>query len=99
MAYSSEVANLLAAQLEKFVTLNRHQLVGHAANLDFWMGEAIGLDVIDGYERRFERMKTAQMQHVSEHETIVYDLRDPQHTRQQMPPPRPVSNDELRTSR
>lgn len=100
MSYSSEMTHLLAAQLEKFVTLNRHQLAGHAANLDFWMNEVRHcLEVVDGYERRFEQMKAARTQHVSEHKTIVYDLRDPEHTRQQAPPPKPVPTGELGKSR
>lgn len=100
MAYSSDIADLLADQIAKFVTLNRHQLVGHAANLDFWAGEVRHcLDVIDGYERRFEQMKTAQMQYVSEHGTIQYDLRDTSIPGEKPPPPRRVPGGELRKSR
>lgn len=61
MAYSTDIADVLAAQLERFVTLNRHQLVGQAANLDFWLAE-VGhcFDVIDRYGERFARLDTAQ---------------------------------------
>jgi hypothetical protein len=39
MPYSSDIAMLLAEQLAKFATLNRHQLAGQVANIDFWLGE------------------------------------------------------------
>ena len=56
MSYSSQIADLLAAQLTKFVTLNRHQLAGQASNLDFWLLEVRHcLAVIDGYRERFEQ--------------------------------------------
>jgi hypothetical protein len=59
MAYSSDVTRTLTVQITKFVTLNRHQLAGHVASLDFWIAEVRHcLGVIDGYDRRFEQMKT-----------------------------------------
>ena len=36
MAYMNDISRILADQLAKFATLNRHQLAGQAANLDFW---------------------------------------------------------------
>ena len=78
MAYSSELTDLLTAQLKRFASLNRHQLAGHVANLDFWLGEARHcLDVIDGYWPRFRRLKAAQAAHVAGHGTIEYHLDDP----------------------
>jgi hypothetical protein len=78
MAYSNDIANLLTAQITKFVTLNRHQLAGHVANLDFWVDEVRHcLDVIDGYNRRLEQMKAGQKKHVSEHGTVEFSLDDP----------------------
>lgn len=54
MAYSSDITKTLTVQVTKFVTLNRHQLAGHVANLGFWVAEVRHcLDVIDGYNRRF----------------------------------------------
>ncbi len=51
MAYSSDITKILTDQITKFVTLNRHQLAGHVANLDFWTGEVRHcLNVIDGDE-------------------------------------------------
>lgn len=68
MAYSTEVAGLLANQLKRFVTLNPHQLAGQVANLDFWLAEvAHALAVIDGYGVRFVRMDTVQVQFVAAH--------------------------------
>ena len=100
MSYSSEVANILTDQLAKFATLNRHQLVGHVANLDFWAAEVRhGLDVIDGYEPRFERLKGAQTRYVAEHGTTEFDLRDPCCTRRPAAPPRRVPHADLREAR
>jgi hypothetical protein len=77
MAYSTDIADLLAAQLQKFVTLNRHQLAGQVANLDFWLAEVRHcLDVIDRYPERFARLSSAQEQHVTRHGTVEFDLTD-----------------------
>lgn len=73
MSYSSEMANLIAKQLARFVTLNRHQLAGQVANLDFWLDQVRhGLNVIDGYEQRFNQMRTAQHRYVEEHRTVQF---------------------------
>jgi len=78
MSYSSDVAVLLAKQLTRFATLNRHQLVGHLANLDFWLSEvAHSLQVLDGYNVRFEQLKNAQAKYTAEHKTIEFALDDP----------------------
>lgn len=100
MAYSSEIAKTLTVQITKFVTLNRHQLAGHVANLDFCLAEVRHcLDVIDGYDRRFEQMKTGQTKHVSEHGTVEFSLDDPCCTQRTAPPPRRVSGAELGEAR
>jgi hypothetical protein len=36
MAYTIEIAEIVAKTVEKFASLNNYQLVGHIANLDFW---------------------------------------------------------------
>jgi hypothetical protein len=78
VAYSSDIAKTLTEQLTRFVSLNRHQLAGQVTNLDFWMAEVRHcLEVIDGYGRRFNRLKNGQAQHVAEHHTIEFDLWDP----------------------
>ena len=72
MSFSTDIAELVANQLSRFVTLNRHQLAGQAANLDFWLGEVQhALAVIDGYGVRFTRMHAAQEQH---HAMVAHDL-------------------------
>ncbi len=100
MAYSADIAKLLTGQLAKFVTLNRHQLVGQVANLDFWLAEVRHcFSVLDGYQRRFERLKAAQMKHVAEHQTIEFDLDDPCCIRGSAAPPKRVAQAELREAR
>jgi hypothetical protein len=96
MAYSSELADLVAAQLRRFATLNRHQLAGHVANLDFWLAEARHcLDVIDGYWTRFQRMKAAQAAHVARHGTVEFRPDDPCCTTTGAIPPKPLPDAEL----
>lgn len=61
LSYIDDICNPLIKTLERSSTLPSHQLAGHVANFDFWMGEARHcLDVIDGYTQRFERMEKAQ---------------------------------------
>jgi hypothetical protein len=48
------------------------------------------LDVIDGYNRRFEQMKAAQTKHTSEHGTVEFSLDDPCCTQGLASPPRRV---------
>lgn len=100
MAYSSDIAKTLADRIMKLTTLNRHQLIGHVANLDFWTTEMRHcLDVIDGYNRRFERMKAAQIKYTDQHETTEYELDDPCCTRTKAFPPSRVPDAELREAR
>jgi hypothetical protein len=88
MSFSIEMVGILTDQLGRFVTLNRHQLVGHVANLDFWVAEVRHcLDVLDGYAARFERMKAAQEEYVSQHGTVEYDFFDPCCTQGRAAPP------------
>jgi hypothetical protein len=100
MPYPSDLAKLLAAQFGKFVTLNRHQLAGQVANLDFWLSE-VGhcLDVLDGYSHCFERLKTAQRRYVAEHHTREFDLRDPYDTGAPAAPPKRVPDSVLQEAR
>lgn len=100
MSYATEVANLLTAQLDRFVTLNRHQLAGQVANLDFWMAEAEhALAVIDGYDKRFDCLDRAQRQYVQRHEAIEFDTARPRGTVRRAAPPSRVPVDELREGR
>jgi len=71
MSYSIEQAGLLERQLERFATLEAHQLAGHVANLEFWLGEAIHvLATIDGYPDRFRRLRDGQQAWVKRHDTL-----------------------------
>ncbi len=71
MAFSDDLAALVARQLERFMTLDRHRLAGQAANLDFWVGEARHaldvLDVLDGYDARFRRLELGQAESRARH--------------------------------
>jgi hypothetical protein len=99
MAYSSEIATILTDQLKKFVTLNPHELAGHVANLDFWVAEVRHcLDVIDGYNPRFEQLKAAQARHISEHGTLEFRIDEPS-LLSAPSPPRRVADRELQDAR
>ena len=75
VSFSSDLANLVADQLSRFVTLNRHQLAGQVANLDFWLAQVRhALAVIDGYGVRFVRMSGAQEHYVVQHGTTEFVL-------------------------
>jgi dsDNA-binding SOS-regulon protein len=66
MAFSTDLAKLLADQLSRFVNLNPHQLAGQVENLDFWLAEVRhALAVIDGYGVRFVRLQAAQERYVA----------------------------------
>jgi hypothetical protein len=70
MSFSTDLAGLVADQLSRFVTLNRHQLAGHVANLDFWLAQVQhALATLDGYGVRFVRMEAAQERYVAAHGT------------------------------
>jgi hypothetical protein len=100
MAYSSDIAKILTDQITRFAALNRHQLSGHLANLDFWTDEVRHcLQVIDGYGRRFERMKAAQMRFAADRGTVEFRLDDPCCTRTSAAPPRRVPGQELAEAR
>jgi hypothetical protein len=100
MPFSTDLALLVASQLSRFVTLNRHQLAGQVANLDFWLDQVRnGLAAIDGYGKRFHQMKVAQTKHVKEHHTTEFSLDDPCCTQGMPAPPRKVPEQELQAAR
>jgi len=101
MAYSAEIAKVLTNQLVRFATLNRHQLFGQVSNLDFWMAEVRhSHDVIDGYNPRFERLKTAQTKYAAEHDTIEFGLRDDNYNYEKpAAPPKRVPDGEMKEAR
>ncbi len=86
--------------MSRFHHINRHQLAAQAANLDFWLDEVRhALSVIDGYNARFDRLRSAQARYVSEHLTSEFHLDDPCCTKQAASPPRRVPHSELAFSR
>jgi hypothetical protein len=100
VAYSTDITTLLTGQLAKFTTLNRHQLVGHVANLEFWVAEVRHcLDVIDGYAARFKRLKSAVVRHLSEHSTTEFDLDEPVEINWPAEPPHRVPGSDLKEAR
>src|SRR5262249_2508638 len=100
MAYLIELSSVLTGTLERFATLNRHQLAGHVANLDFWREETWHcLGVIDDYHHRFHRMKVAQTKHAAEHHTVQFSLDDPCCTGEPAKPPRRVADTEIKSAR
>lgn len=100
MSFSTEMAKLVAGQLSRFVTLNRHQLAGQAANLDFWLAQVRhALQVIDGYGHRFQRLKSAQHKHIAEHHTTEFMLDDPCCTQSAPSPPQRIRDSEMQEAR
>jgi hypothetical protein len=76
VSYPVEISKTLVETLTRFVTLNPHQLAGHVANLDFWLAEVRHcIEVIDGYRKRFEAMKSAQRGYVAQKRTVEFSYR------------------------
>jgi len=100
MSFSTEIAKLVTNQLSRFVTLNRHQLAGQVENLDFWLKEVRhALEVLDGYGKRFQKLKSGQANYVSEHQTTQYHLDDPCCTYDKAWTPQRVPDTELKEAR
>ncbi len=86
--YSIALAEQLASQFARFVTLNPHQLAGQVANLSFWSDEvAHSLVVLDRYNARFNQLAAAQREYVARHETQEFRLDDEWGDTYQTPPP------------
>ncbi len=99
MAYALEVSKILADTLRKLATLNPHQLAGHVANLDFWLGEVKhGTQLLDDYHKRFETMKSAQTKAAKERRTIEFTLDDDRFTSGPVVP-RSVPHAQLKSAR
>lgn len=100
MSFSTDIAGLVAKQLARFVTLNRHQLAGQVANLDFWLDQVRNaLAAVDGYGVRFVRMTGAQEQYTAAHETIEFAPEANYYTDGRAQPPRRVPERELQKAR
>src|SRR5436305_4974977 len=100
MSFSTDIADLVAKQLSRLTTLNRHQLAGQVANLDFWLAQVQhALAVLDGYGVRFVRMHAAQEQYVAVHGTMEFGLNADLTTERRASPPRRVPDRELQKAR
>lgn len=101
MSFSTDMAKQVVGQLSRFVTLNRHQLAGQVANLDFWLAQVRhALAGIDGYGVRFVRMHAVQEQYVGQHGTIEFALGVEDFTPRTSPAaPRRVPDRELQQAR
>ena len=58
-----------------------------------------GLEVVDGYGKRFQRLRAAQTGHSKAHRTTEFEFYDPCCTEQGASPPRRVPDQELRDAR
>lgn len=75
MLFTTDIAGLVAGQLTRFVTLNRHQLAGQVENLNFWLAEVHhALDMIDGYGVRFVRLHAAQERYVATYNVTMSEV-------------------------
>jgi hypothetical protein len=100
MSFSTDLAGLVAGQLTKFATLNRHQLAGQLANLDFWLEQARhALAVIDGYGVRFVKLHAAQEQHVTRHDTREFSPSVDYSAEHRAAPPRRIPDRLLQKAR
>jgi hypothetical protein len=97
--YITNLAKILTAELTKFAAYRRQQLVGHVANLDFWLAEARHvLGALDGYTARLQRHGEAHTKFVLEHKIVEFDPRKPGEALG-MTPPRRTSEAELNRAR
>src|SRR5262245_9883274 len=96
VSFSTDLAGLVTDQLLRFVTLNRHQLAGQVANLDFWLAQVRhALAALDGYGVRFVRMEGAQKQYVAVHGTKLSEYGPCGPEERTPPPPRRIPDREL----
>lgn len=71
-AYSTDRADRVAAELERFANAYDYMVAGQVANLDFWLLEVEqALAAIDGYNSRFRRLADAQHDWISRHHVVV----------------------------
>jgi hypothetical protein len=94
------MADLVARQLSRFVTLNRHQLAGQVANLEFWLSQVHhALAAIDGYGVRFVRMEAAQEQYVATHGTKEFTPNADYYVEHKASPPHRIPEREMQKTR
>jgi hypothetical protein len=100
VSFSTDLAELVTDQLSRFVTLNRHQLAGQVANLDFWVAQVRHtLAALDGYGVRFVRMDAAQERYVAAQGTTESIQNAGEWIERKASPPRRIPDRELRKAR
>ncbi len=68
MSFATDLAKLVDYQLWRFTKVNKYQLAGQAANIDFWLAQVRHcFEVIDGYGERFQRLKNAEADYFAKH--------------------------------
>ncbi len=102
MSYISDIVSPLVRVLDHTRGLPRHLLAAHAVNIEFWVDEVCHvLQVIDGYNHRFYRMREAQARYDQDHGG--HPVNNPSGTFDSLtsePPVRPsVSDAELKSLR
>jgi hypothetical protein len=71
VSYIDGICAPLVKTLKHSAGLPAHQLAGHAANVDFWVNETRHcLAVIDGYQKRFERLRAGQAEYEEKHQLV-----------------------------
>lgn len=77
MAYTTDIADAVSTTINKFVTLNTHQLVGHVANLEFWTEQVQNAQAaLDGHDSRQRVREHAQQDYIRQHDTRRFALQD-----------------------
>jgi hypothetical protein len=100
MSFSTDLAGLVANQLSRFITLNRYQLAGQMANLDFWLAQVRhALATLDGYGVRFLRMEAAQERYVTARGTTEHIENAGEWIERKASPPHRIPDRELRKAR
>ncbi|MEX0642038.1 MAG: hypothetical protein WD468_05025 [Pirellulales bacterium] len=83
MAYTIDIADVVANNVGKFASLNAYQLAGHIANLEFWQAQVKhALAVIDGYDRRQSVRIRSQQQHIGKHDTRIFNAEEMRNSRE-----------------
>ena len=72
MSYIDGICAALVKTLKHSAGLSAKQLAGHAANVDFWVDETRHcLAVIDGYQKRFERLRAGQAEYEKKQDLVI----------------------------
>lgn len=68
MTYTDAISSALLDTLDRLITLKKADFAGHAANAEFWAREAAHcVQVLNGYQDRFDKMSFARDLYSSQH--------------------------------